>query len=116
MSSDQVNNLHRRASAWFEEHGLLEEALQHSLRAGDVVMAARQMGTGLRDVLNHEDRQTLERWLHLLPEEMIQSHPELLMLRVWHLEFIWRLDLQAQVLRRAEGLIDSGEQCVVIGK
>jgi LuxR family transcriptional regulator, maltose regulon positive regulatory protein len=107
ITSTQVTNLHRLASSWFEEHGLLEEALQHALAAGDFDLAARQMVNGLRDVINHEDRPTLERWLHLLPEEMIQSHPGLLMLRVWYLEFIWRLDLQAQVLRQAEGLIDS---------
>ncbi len=72
MGPDQVNELHRRASAWFEEHGLLDEALHHALAAGDLDLAARQMNAGLRDVLNREDRPTLERWLRLLPEEMIQ--------------------------------------------
>ncbi len=35
MTPDQVNNLHRRASAWFEEHGLLDEALHHAQATGD---------------------------------------------------------------------------------
>ena len=96
MAPDQVTDLHRRASAWFEEHGLLDEALHHALAAGDLDLAARQMNAGLRDVLNREDRPTLERWLRLLPEEMIQQHPELLMIRAWALQFLWRLDLQAQ--------------------
>ena len=72
MGLDQVANLHRLASAWFEEHGLLDEALHHALAAGDLDLAARQMSSGLREVLNREDRPTLERWLRLLPEEMIQ--------------------------------------------
>jgi LuxR family transcriptional regulator, maltose regulon positive regulatory protein len=107
MSADQMSNLHRRASTWFEEHGLIEEALQHALAAGDLDLAARQMSGGLREVVNHEDRPTLERWLRLLPEEFIQRRPELLMIRVWAMQFLWRLDLQAQTLQQAEKLLDS---------
>ena len=115
MVPDQVNELHRRASAWFEEHGLIDEALQHALAAGDLDLAARQMNAGLRDVLNREDRPTLERWLRLLPEEMIQRHPGLLMIRAWALEFSWRLDLQAQVLQQVEELLDAEEGAVAAG-
>ena len=98
-----------RASAWFEEHGLIEEALHHALAAGDLDLAARQMSAGLREVLNREDWPTLERWLRLLPEEMIQRNPMLLMVRVWLLELTWRLDLQAVVLQQVEELLDSGD-------
>jgi LuxR family maltose regulon positive regulatory protein len=107
MAPEQVTTLHIRASGWFEEHGLLDEALHHALAAGDLDLAARQMSAGLRDVINREDRPTLERWLHLLPEEMIQRQPGLLMIRVWALEYAWRIDLQAQVLRHVEELLDS---------
>ncbi len=107
MRADQVSNLHRLASAWFEEHGLIDEALQHALSAGDLDLAARQMSAGLRDVINHEDRPTLERWLRLLPEEVIQQRPELLMIRVWVLQFMWRIDLQPQVLQQIETLLDT---------
>ncbi len=108
MRSEQVNEMHRRAAAWFGERGLVDEALHHALAAGDQELAARQMSAGLRDVLNQEDRLTLERWLRLLPEEMIQRYPGLLMIRVWALQFMWRLDLQAQALQQVEALLDSG--------
>jgi LuxR family maltose regulon positive regulatory protein len=109
MTPDQLTTLHRLASAWFEEHGLLDEALHHALAIGDLDLAARQIIAGLRDVINHEDRPTLERWLRLLPEEMIQGRPELLMLRAWSLQFAWRLSLQAQVIQRIEEMVDSGD-------
>ena len=48
-------------------------------------------------------------WLHLLPEEAIQKHPGLLMLKAWVLHFAWRLYLQVQVLQQVEELLDSGE-------
>ncbi len=101
----EVADLHRRASTWFEEQGLLDEALHHALAAGDLDLAARQMISGLRDVLNHEDRPTLERWLHMLPEEMIQQSPGLLMIKAWAFQFTWRLDLQVQALQQVESLL-----------
>jgi ATP/maltotriose-dependent transcriptional regulator MalT len=36
LAPGEVNDLHCRASAWFEEHGLIDEALQHALAAGDL--------------------------------------------------------------------------------
>jgi LuxR family transcriptional regulator, maltose regulon positive regulatory protein len=108
LVADEVSNLHRLASAWFEEHGLIDEAMHHALAAGDLDLAARQMYAGLRDVLNREDRPTLERWLRLLPEELIQRRPELLMIRAWSLQFLWRHDQQAQVLQQVEKLLEAG--------
>ena len=107
LGADQAMKLHRRASAWFEEQGLLDDALHHALAANDLELAARQMGAGMREALNREDRPTLERWLRLLPEEMIQRQPGLLVIRLWVLEFTWRLNLQAQVLQQVEELLDS---------
>ena len=108
MRPEQVDNLHRQASIWFNEQGLLDEALHHALAAGDLDLAAHQMIAGLRDVLNREDRPTLERWLRLLPEDIIQSQPGLLMIRAWELQFLWRLNHQAQVLQQVVELLDSG--------
>ena len=34
---DEIADLHARASAWFSENGLVEEAIQHSLKNGDVI-------------------------------------------------------------------------------
>jgi LuxR family maltose regulon positive regulatory protein len=107
LRADHVTDLHHLASVWFEEHGLLDEALHHALATGDLDLAARQMNAGLLDVINREDRPTLERWLGLLPEEMIQRSPALLMIKAWALEYAWRIDLQAQVLRQIEELLDS---------
>ena len=108
MTPDQIANLHRQASAWFDEQGLLDEALHHALKAGDLDLAARLMIAGIRDLINREDRLSLERWLKLLPEEVIQGQPGLMMIRAWALQFSWRLDLQAQVLQQIEELLEAG--------
>ena len=107
MAPEQVNELHLRASAWFEEHGMIDEALQHALAAGDTDLAARQMSAALCEALNREDRPTLERWLRWLPEEVIQQRPDLLMIKVWALQFLWQLGQQVKVLQEVEELLDS---------
>jgi LuxR family maltose regulon positive regulatory protein len=107
VTPDELANLHRRASDWYEKQGLLDEALQHAIAAGDLDMAARQMIAGLRDAINREDRQTLERWLGLMPDELIQRNPGLLMIKAWALQFGWRLDYQMQVIHQVEELLDS---------
>ncbi len=114
MRTDQVSSLHCMASVWFEEHGLIDDALHHALAAGDLDLAARQMNAGMREVINREEWPTLDRWLRQLPEELIKQHPELLIIRAWILNFIWRLDLQAQVVQQAAELLNSEVWCEVV--
>jgi LuxR family transcriptional regulator, maltose regulon positive regulatory protein len=107
LGSGQVKELHVRAASWFADQGLVEEALHYALEAKDHDLAARLMEQGLRDVLNREDRPTLERWSRLLPEEVVQKHPGLMMIKAWALQFLFQLDAQARVLRQVEELLDA---------
>jgi LuxR family transcriptional regulator, maltose regulon positive regulatory protein len=108
MAPEEVADLHRRASAWFAEHGLLDEALQHALAAGDLDLAARQMFAGLREVLNNDDLFTLRHWLNLLPVGTVEQRPELLMVKVWFLQYAYQLEAQNKVLQQVEELIENG--------
>ena len=36
-SSEEIAELHRRASAWFAQNGFIEEAIDHALAAGDEI-------------------------------------------------------------------------------
>src|SRR6266705_5138349 len=40
-SQEEIDTLHRRASAWYAAQGLIEEAIEHALAAGDAPYAAR---------------------------------------------------------------------------
>jgi LuxR family transcriptional regulator, maltose regulon positive regulatory protein len=103
----QVAAIHRKAAAWFAGQGYVDEALQHAVAAGDLELAARLMEQGLRDVLNREDRLTLERWLRLLPEEFINGRPSLLMIKAWIWEFIWLHKAQWKLLDKLEELLEA---------
>lgn len=106
LGLDQIICLHREAAAWFEQQGWIEEALHHMLAAHDLDQAARLMQHSLRDVLNREDRATLDRWLHLLPEDFIQRRPWLLIIKCLALQFAWQLGAIPPTLKQIEALME----------
>ena len=105
MGPAQVTELHRRAAAWFAGQGLIDEALRHALAINDLDLAAQLMVAGLCDVLNREDRATLDRWLRLLPDEFIQRHPWLLMIKAVVLGLSWQLAATWKLLDQIEALL-----------
>jgi LuxR family maltose regulon positive regulatory protein len=110
LTPQQLEALHGRAAQWFAAHDLPDQAIYHALRGGDIDMAARVMIDGLRDVLNREDRPTLERWLQLLPEAYIRQNPDLLVMRGWAHAIRWDYEQLAAVLEQIQALLDAGKQ------
>jgi LuxR family maltose regulon positive regulatory protein len=106
--AEVVADLHCKAATWFGQEGLLPEAMRHAVEAGDLDLSAWLIKQGLRDILNREDRATLEHWLTLLPEEFVQRRPWLLMVKAWALQPSWQLGLQSKVVSQAEALLEEG--------
>jgi LuxR family maltose regulon positive regulatory protein len=70
-----VATLHRRASAWYEQQGLIAEAVQHALATQDWEQAVRMIEQhGLRLMLRGQIHTGLG-WLNALPEAFIQMYP-----------------------------------------
>lgn len=81
-----VPALHRRASLWLEQHGLINDAVQHAIAAKDFDAAARQIET-VADVMiwQRSELSTLSNWLTALPEAEMQNHPVLMLYHAWSL-------------------------------
>jgi len=79
---DLVPELHRRASAWYLEQGLVHEGIDHGLSAGDVERVAEVIeGQGFSLGRGPADRsQTLLGWLNALPNRLVESRPILCIL------------------------------------
>jgi len=77
--AEEIAALHRRASAWFESQGLIEEAIQNALAAGDVVHAVEIIETYRDDEFNADRWYVVERWLAMLPAEIKPERPKLLL-------------------------------------
>jgi LuxR family maltose regulon positive regulatory protein len=89
---DQSLALHRRASEWYEEHGLIAEAVNHAFTAGDIERAARLVEANAIAVVDHGELATLLRWLSALPEEMVRSRPWLCVANGWAFSYANQLN------------------------
>ena len=105
----RVAALHCAAGRWFASQGLVDEAIQHLLAGGDVATAAEVVAGQFRPVLNREDWPQLERWLALLPEEAVMSHPVLLLARAWCEQFHFALAAVPPLLARLDALLPALE-------
>jgi LuxR family transcriptional regulator, maltose regulon positive regulatory protein len=91
----RVAVLHRAAAAWYQEHGLADEAVGHLLAAGDTASAARLIEQHFDATLYlRSEGATAQRWLAALPAELVQTRPRLLLAQV----------LLAATLGRAEAM------------
>jgi LuxR family maltose regulon positive regulatory protein len=111
ISTEEVATLHRRASAWYAAQGLIEQAIEHALAAGEVSGATSLVEAHVLWAFEQEQWVQMERWLGLLPEEQIQGSPWLIFARAWILQAHGQLQEHARLLTTAEQLlatIDSG--------
>lgn len=80
---DFIKTLHRRASRWFAQNGLIEEALTHAFAAGELDLAAQVVHKQRYRLMNQARWQQLERLLGRFPNDFIDQKPGLLMLKTW---------------------------------
>jgi LuxR family maltose regulon positive regulatory protein len=102
----RVAVLHRAAAAWYQEHGLADDAVGHALAAGDTAWAARLIEQHFDATLYlRSEGATAQRWLAALPAELVQARPRLLLAQV----------LLAATLGRAEAMeppLDGAERAL----
>jgi LuxR family maltose regulon positive regulatory protein len=85
-SKEEVTALHQRASGWYAEQGLIEQAIEHALAAGEALGATHLVEAQFLRAFEQERWMQLEHWLRLLPEEQIQGSSCLLVARAWILQ------------------------------
>ncbi len=105
MDYDEITKLHQRASAWYAEQRLIEEAIGHALAGRDESSAKQLVEAQLFWAFKQEQWVQLERWMDPLPEELIQSSPGLLVARAWILQAHGQLIDLPKLLTTAEQLL-----------
>jgi len=101
----RIARLHLLAANWFASKSYREDAILHASKSGDLDLTARLMEEGLYDVLNREDRPTLERWLRNFDDEIIKTRPSLLMLKFWVSFLNSQINGSFEILHQVESLI-----------
>jgi LuxR family maltose regulon positive regulatory protein len=74
---DLMSSLHERASDWFENRGLVREAIGHAVQAGAFERAARLIERAAPRLHAGGARLTVEDWLTALPAEVVETRPRL---------------------------------------
>ena len=76
----RVTHLHRAAAAWYEEHGLADDAIEHAVAASDMTWAARLIEQHYDAVFySRGEAATIQRWMSALPDELVWSRSRLLL-------------------------------------
>ncbi|MBU1329500.1 MAG: LuxR C-terminal-related transcriptional regulator [Gammaproteobacteria bacterium] len=86
-------SLHLRACRWFSAQGLLDEAIEQALRAGQPDVAANLVqNLSEEQLLAEQNVVTLLRWKMDLPDNLLCSTPRLVVLYSWALALACQLD------------------------
>lgn len=83
--------LHRRASQWFEQEGLVPEAIQHAVVIEDYDRAAGLLESIVSSLLNEGRPATIMSLMDRLPNETIAARPWLGVHAAWAAFLTWQL-------------------------
>ena len=72
---EQISRLHGKAREWYQQNGLVGEAIHHGLAEGNMEQVADLMEENIFEVIEHRDLALIDRWLGSLPPEVIRSRP-----------------------------------------
>lgn len=104
-SREDVADLQRRASAWYEQAQLGHAAVQHALAAQDWQLATRLIMQFLGSVWSRGEIQTVDGWLNALPEAVIAANHDLSMTHAATLIF-------TEQRQRAQGRLEDAERAI----
>jgi LuxR family transcriptional regulator, maltose regulon positive regulatory protein len=99
--------LHRRASAWYEQHGSSADAIRHAMAAKDFGRAADLIELAVPALRNSRQEAAVLSWLRALPDELVHRRPVLSVAYAWSLLAVGELDGVEERLRSAERWLDT---------
>ena len=106
LGKDKTDQLHRKASLWFEQHEFLEEAMQHAMIIEDLDMAAQIVKKHRLSILSQNKGLFVEKLLSITPESLINSSKELLLARAYILLNHNKLEGFSEVVSIIEKLLE----------
>jgi LuxR family maltose regulon positive regulatory protein len=101
----QVSIFHSRASTWYEQHALLDEAIEHAFQARDFERSAALIAQLADALWKRGEHLKLRRWLRKLPDEWLCAQPQLCIYHAW---FLFSTGNQAE----SENYLRDAEQAI----
>jgi LuxR family maltose regulon positive regulatory protein len=113
LGEDALRACLSRASAWYEQHGMLADAVDAAMAAGDGTRAAVLMERFIerQPLAEYYELYTLQRWLAQLPQAVLHAAPALCFAYANVLVFGSASDqLAPPILTQVEPLLERAEQ------
>lgn len=82
---ERLAALHQRAAMWYEQQGMVVEALRHALAAADFGQATRLIEQAARPMLMRSEAASVLLWLQALPPVVVCDRAELSVIYAWAL-------------------------------
>jgi ATP/maltotriose-dependent transcriptional regulator MalT len=98
-----VRTLHRRASAWYRQHGFASDAIHHALAADDLSAASDLIALHWNDFVNQGQLETVAGWLDTLSDDVVARDARLCIARAGICLLLGRRDRVERWLDAAEG-------------
>ncbi len=102
IEPENITELHLRASEWYKNAGFVDEAIQHTLTAGDLEGATRLVDGIAIDLVVRREPNKLLKLIARLPYELYKSYPMLCLVHAFALVFMGQLDQVEPALALAE--------------
>jgi ATP/maltotriose-dependent transcriptional regulator MalT len=103
---DHIPTLHRRASAWYEQNGLISEAVHHALAAKDFERAAGLVEMAWPAIDRSRQSAKWMGWAKQLPDKLVRARPVLNVGYAWALLDQGKLEAGEARLKDAERWLD----------
>ena len=99
---ERIPELHQRASQWYEDEGLVDEAIQHAMAAEDLERATRLVDQIAANLVVRREPNKLLKLVSQLPRDRCQNYPMLCIWHAWALLFLGELEAVEPILQIAE--------------
>lgn len=107
LGETAVNNIHFQASQWLERHGYLEESIRHMIAGDGAVAAGELIARHRNQILNLEQHYFIKPWLDLLPPDIVEESPGLMIIRARVQQSLGTFEETWRILDAVDDLLDS---------
>ncbi len=108
VTTAEIDNLRARASRWFAENDLLDEAIEYALAAHDIDYAVHLVLQNRYTLMDAEQWNRLNRWIRWLPADTVARNPLLLSSLAYINAYDGQLDVALGYCEQATALLATG--------
>lgn len=92
---------HRQAAVYFQQHNMMELAVDHAIASGDMAYAETLLSENAWNFISLGRRETVRSWIESIPTERLDNNPRLC------IHYAWVLYLQGQFERIEDYLLSA---------